>query len=152
MNQNVITYLQENKDKYSQKVLLDQLRKSGYLEQDIQDGVSFVYNNSNNIATTSSQESKQAIDFWDFKTPKIYTKSSEKWSDFLFGFFAPWVAGFVSNVIPLIGPFIVLIFYIIALIYLFNRRRFIFYGLLAEIIVIPIVIFIVLAVIFRGSF
>lgn len=139
MNQNVTAYLQENKDKYSQEILLDQLRKAGYSEQDIKDGASFVYNNSV-AAATPSRESKQAIDFWDFKTPKIYTKSSEKWADFLFGFFAPMAVGFVSNLIPLIGPFIALIFYILALIYLFNRRRFVFYGILMGIIlVVPFV-------------
>ncbi|HOX10951.1 MAG TPA: hypothetical protein P5323_03910 [Candidatus Moranbacteria bacterium] len=151
MNQNVIAYLKENKDKYSQEALFDQLKKAGYSEQDIQDGVSFVYNDSV-IVTASSKESKQPVDFWDFKTPKIYAKSSEKWADFLFGLFAPWVVGFVSSFITLIGPFIALIFYITALIYLFNRRRFIFYGLLVEMIVILMIIFIVLTVSFGGYF
>lgn len=46
MNQNVVNYLQENKDKYAQDVLVTQLRITGYSEADIAEGIFVVYENS----------------------------------------------------------------------------------------------------------
>ncbi len=44
MNKQIIGYLQQNKDNYTKESLVQQLRNAGYPEQDIQDGVNYVYN------------------------------------------------------------------------------------------------------------
>lgn len=140
MNQNIVVYLQENKDKFNKEILIEQLLKAGYFSEEIQEGIGFVYGDMAQLATQ--------LDFWNFKQIKVYNKSSEKWKDFWFGFFAPWILGIVASVIPIVGPILSLIFYITALVYLFNRRRFIFYGMLTELIAIPIVVIVVLISVF----
>lgn len=42
MSQNAINYLEENKNKYSSEVLVEQLRKAGYTEDDINESLSQV--------------------------------------------------------------------------------------------------------------
>lgn len=54
MNQQIIDYLNQNKDKFSQEDLIDQLRKTGYQEDDIQNGVNNVYNSD--IETDTGKE------------------------------------------------------------------------------------------------
>lgn len=43
MNQNIIDYLEENKEKYSKEILMEELRKSGHPEEDISEGTAFVF-------------------------------------------------------------------------------------------------------------
>jgi hypothetical protein len=43
MNQNIITYLNENKEKYSKDALIVELKKVGYVEGDIAEGVARVF-------------------------------------------------------------------------------------------------------------
>ncbi len=43
MNQQILSYLQENKINYSREILTEQLRKAGYLEKDIQEALTIVY-------------------------------------------------------------------------------------------------------------
>lgn len=157
MNQNIIAYLKENKDRYPQDALIEQLRKSGYLEQDIQEGIVFIYADFGKAAL----ETGQSDDFWNFKTKKVYASSFEKRKDFLFGFFthASLVFLFVFAGMLIFGsfgssfsaiiPLIVLIIIIMASVYLFNRRRFIFYGILMGIIIAP---FAALAAVLTSSF
>lgn len=45
MNQNVVGYLAQNKNSYAREALVAQLRKSGYAEADIQEGLAAVYGN-----------------------------------------------------------------------------------------------------------
>ncbi|PIP28000.1 MAG: hypothetical protein COX29_03560 [Candidatus Moranbacteria bacterium CG23_combo_of_CG06-09_8_20_14_all_35_22] len=127
MSENAINYLNSNKDKYSKEVLINELIKFGYEKKDIEQSVNFVYGgNWQNANNNSSLKNN----FWDFKSKKNYATSSEKWKDFLFGFFAPWLGIFVGF-IPLVG-LIFLGFEIFAVGYLFNRRRFISYGIIGN--------------------
>ena len=61
MNQKIVDYLQDNKEKYSQEVLVEQLKNTGYSKGDIQAGVKFVYSDRNiplpKQSSTSSQQS-----------------------------------------------------------------------------------------------
>ena len=43
MNQQIIDYLQQNKVAYTKESLVQQLKNSGYMENDIQEAVSVVY-------------------------------------------------------------------------------------------------------------
>lgn len=141
MSQEAISYLRENKDTYPREVLIEGLRKAGYSEIDIADSAQDVYQDAGSNPIAGSV----IANFWDFKTKKIYTTSAEKWKDFLFGIFAPWFFGILSSIIPFVGIMVVIIGEIFALVYLFNRRRFIFYGLLADVIIFPLIgIFILL--------
>ncbi len=55
MNQQIVDYLQKNKERYTQESLVEQLKKSGYNTSEINEGVNFVYNLSNdtNVADKS---------------------------------------------------------------------------------------------------
>jgi len=142
MSQKIIKYLQDNKDKYSKKVLIVELKKIGYKETDINNAVSLVY------ATKTS--------FWDFKSQKIYTNKTEKTKDFFFGLVSFILINIASFLISLIifleiinvASFFFIIFLII---YLFNKRRFIAYGLMFGFI-LPILFFIILMPIFMGLY
>lgn len=148
MNQNIITYLRENKEKYLKDVLATELRKSGYVEGDIAEGIAQVFGG---VAQTLASAKTS---FWNFKDKKVYTKSSEKWADFLFGFFAPIpvfmvlvILGVVFNTTRVFGNFVFL-FGLGATIYFFNRRRLISYGLLASAVIVPMIFLALIAVIF----
>ena len=135
MNENVISYLRENKDKFPRETLIEELKKSGYSEVDINEGVEIVYENKDipsPVAITS---------FWDFKTKKIYGKASEKVADFFLGFFAPWLLNIVffplrfissNRIVSSVLGFVALIAEIFIIIYLFKKRKFISYGLIAN--------------------
>lgn len=43
MNQNVVDYLQENKEKFPQEVLISALQKANYNMMDINEGIQLVY-------------------------------------------------------------------------------------------------------------
>lgn len=151
MNEKIINYLKENKDKFSKEVLIEELKKVGYLENEIVESARLVYGEnilSGQPAFVSNNN------FWDFKSKKIYTNPSEKWKDFLFGFFGPYVVAIAIFILSFVLGFFgfllniaFIIFYIFALIYLFNRRKFIAYGLaasLAGIIFVPLIISIII--------
>lgn len=125
MNQNIITYLEQNKNKYSKEVLIEELKKAGYLEQDIIEGTSYIYGSGE-----LNQSVSRIINFWDFKAKIEYQSSSQKWKDFLFGFFIPF-AGVLVAWIPLIG-LALFVFEIFSIVYLFNRRKFISFGLMGN--------------------
>ncbi len=125
---NIEKYLRENKNKYPKEILIDELKKSGYKDEDIRKGIGEVFGNK-----TGHQEkqSAEAGSFWDFSKKKIYQSGSEKFLDFLFGLFAPWILGILNLISPLFG-LVLFAGYIFALIYLFHRRRYIFYGLILD--------------------
>lgn len=75
MNQNAINYLRENKDKYPADILRAQLVKSGYSEQDINESLKAVYGD---YAASCPNAALRKINFWDFKSPVIYVKNSDK--------------------------------------------------------------------------
>ena len=54
MNQQIISYLQQNKDNYSKESLMRELQKARYSEQDIRDGVNYVYNTSTDNSDPNS--------------------------------------------------------------------------------------------------
>lgn len=141
MNQNVIDYLQENKGKFSQEVLISALQKANYSMLDIDEGIQIVY--VENVLPVALIPESNAISFWDFKSKKVYTNASDKWGDFLLGFFGfPLLSFALMSLISYSGLFalmmsmssVLLVLYIVFMIYLFNRRRFISYGLMTYLI------------------
>ncbi len=147
MNQGVVDYLKENKDKFPGDVLIEQLVRVGHLPQEIQDAVNFVYGEKNDfIVSNSSVNSVAPTSFSDFKSFKTYTIFAEKRNDFLLGFFVPIIFNvvfrFVPFFVPFVGGIISLGLYIFALVYFFRRRRFIFYGLLANFLLGIIIVFV----------
>jgi len=129
-NENITTYLQENKEKYSVEVLAGKLRSAGYPEDQIQEGVRLVYGGgASGVAPTGAKTS-----FWDFRSIRVYRSGGEKIIDALFGFFV------VGTLAPLpiflifrgfVGFPIMMLFYIGFVIYLWRRRKFMALGVLA---------------------
>jgi hypothetical protein len=77
--------------------------------------------------------------FWNFRDKKIYTSSGQKLADFLFGVLAPttiWVVLgivlFASAVVFDPPMTIITMLWIAAMAYLFNRRRFMSYGMVVS--------------------
>lgn len=140
---NIEKYFKENKNKYPQEILINELKKSGYKEEDIREGAKKVFGDRK-MANPEGQHGG-TNPFWDFTKKKIYQSGSEKFLDFLFGFFAPWVSGLLNLISPLFALFL-FIGYIFALFYLFNRRRYIFYGLIADMLlpIIALILFLTL--------
>jgi hypothetical protein len=58
MNQKIVDYLQENKEKYSKDVLVEQLEKTGYNTADIDESVAFVYGSSSGAKVKSKSKFK----------------------------------------------------------------------------------------------
>jgi hypothetical protein len=147
MNQIIIDYLRNNKEKYSKELLIEQLLKAGHSELDIKESSEFVYDGKE-IAEEKSQINETGS-FWNFKLKKTYVKPSEKWKDFLFGFFAPFAINFIltslrsflfrsifnSNFNFIFSSIIsggIFLTEILLIIYLFKRRKFISYGLITN--------------------
>jgi hypothetical protein len=125
MDQNVVNYLQQNKGAYSREALIEELKKAGHTENNISEAVRSVFGGGIDLSSNSG-----VINFWDFKTKIVYQNSSQKWKDFLFGFFAPFLGIFLALIPPVSLAFGAL--EIFSLFYLFNRRRFIVLGLLSS--------------------
>jgi hypothetical protein len=153
MNQNIITYLNENKEKYSKEVLVAELRKSGYAEGDIAEGVAQVFSLS---AVAGAKEGGVTpvvakTSFWNFKDKKTYTKASEKWADFLFGVFSPIIFGVALSIFRFMRVgWIFLLSEVVLAVYFFNRRRFIFYGLVASVVILPLILMLFIVTMFSS--
>lgn len=125
MNQQVINYLKENKDKYPKEVLIKELEKAGYNPKNISEGVGIVFG----VAKVGG--------FWDFKSKKVYTNRSEKVKDFLFGFLGIIVVNyFLYRFAPPFGIVVGFVLYFFTLFYFvnLNRRKYIVDGLIFTII------------------
>ncbi|TSD01829.1 MAG: hypothetical protein Athens071425_295 [Parcubacteria group bacterium Athens0714_25] len=143
MSQNAINYIQNNKDKFSKEVLEKELQKAGYAEDDIRQSFVAVY--GSNVAGDKAREIKN--NFWDFKNKREYASSREKTGDFFFGFASPFILGFI----PLVN-FIVFPLEIFAIIYLFNRRRYISYGIISSFALALIFVGVILMLIAFGHY
>jgi len=55
MNQKIVDYLQENKEKYSQESLVEQLKETGYDTTEINEGVNFVYSSNTDAKVNKSK-------------------------------------------------------------------------------------------------
>ena len=153
MDSQIAQYLKENKDKYSKEILLEQLRIAGYQELDIAQGAFSVYGlpngtpeNVQNVPTISPSQ-----DFWDFKSKKDYVNPGDKAKDFFFGLLAPYIISFAVMMVPMVNVLAILLLPLAAifcLVYFFSRRRFIFYGLLTNMVAVPGVIFLLISMIY----
>ncbi|HBO16771.1 MAG: hypothetical protein UR69_C0001G0264 [Candidatus Moranbacteria bacterium GW2011_GWE2_35_2-] len=144
MSQNAINYIQANKDKFSKEVLKKELQKAGYTEDDIAQSLVAVYGGD----ITGDKTRGARNDFWNFKNKREYTASGEKNKDFFFGLISPFVLGFI----PLVN-FIAFPLEIFAIIYLFNRRRYISYGIMSSFALgLVFVVIIVVLIIFGRYF
>ena len=138
MSQNAINYLAENKDKFPKETLIDQLKESGYGDDDIVRSVDSVFGSSGQ----SGSDSLAASNLFDFSREKVYQNSSDKWKDFLLGFISPWLFGFIiqsvlrliSYSVMFLGGIFIIVLEVIAIISLFKRRKFISYGLIGHLL------------------
>jgi len=129
MDQNIVNYLEQNKNTYSKEVLIEELKKAGHTEVNILEAVGYVFESNPDLQALVPQ----VFNFWDFKTKIVYQNSSQKRKDFLFGFFVPFLGTLFSVIIPIIGAIFSMLLFVVevvALFYLWNRRRSIVYGLL----------------------
>jgi hypothetical protein len=140
MNEIIYKYFSENKDNYPLPVLAEQLTKSGYAQTEIQEVLDYLKRESSVLTRSTS-----SYDFWNFKTKLIYQKSSQKWKDFLFGFFSSriffWVLAFVLNMslgryyfeygisASVIFYQVVNLIVVAAFIYFFRKRKLIIWGI-----------------------
>lgn len=140
MSKNAVTYLRENKKLYSREVLVQQLRAAGYGETDISDSVTEVFENDNSgVINIPKLQAQGKIGFWDFSKRVNYDENpSLRLKDFLLGLLAPFSLVILFQILPLAGlaiiPLLVLLGAIIVSIILFNRRRYISYGLILNLI------------------
>jgi hypothetical protein len=146
MNQNIINYLTQNKNTYSEEVLIGELKKAGYSELDIIESANYIYSGSAN----SGQAVSRISNFWDFKTAVVYQNNSEKLKDFFFGFLAPY-AGILVAWIPLAG-LALFAFEFFSIIYLFSRRKFIALGMIGNLIfgMFLMLVFVMIIFLFGG--
>jgi hypothetical protein len=151
VTQNIITYLNENKEKYPKEVLITELQKSGYSEGDITEGVAQVFEGK----TPTPASTDASTSFWNFKDKKIYTSARQKWKDFLFGVFAPFFVGLILNIFSLfflgtrfIFGIAVFVLWVVLLIHLFNRRRHMFYGTLLSVVLLPLTFILFMVAVF----
>ncbi|MFZ2193084.1 MAG: hypothetical protein WAV31_02470 [Candidatus Moraniibacteriota bacterium] len=135
MDQNIVNYLEQNKNSYPKEVLIEELKKAAHPEGSILEAIDYVYSSTGEL----QKQASGMIDFWDFKAKITYHKSSEKWKDFLFGLFVP---SFIEALTLELG-FVFMIIFIVEIFiagYLFNRRRFIFYGFISRFLLVPFLI------------
>jgi hypothetical protein len=162
VNQNIIDYLRENKDKFSQEVLRKKLIEAGYPKDQIEEGIRIVYEKL--PIPLSPPEAPRETSFWDFKSVKIYTNFGEKLLDFLAGFFAPIIIGWgISWLLGISAYFMypsfgfrwilslgILIAQIFGIFYFWKRRHYFARGLLFCLILLSILIIIGLFLLFFG--
>ena len=71
---------------------------------------------------------------------KEYKKSSEKAGDFLTGFFGIFLLYvLVSELIPRYSPAVIFILFVLLTFYFWNKRRYISFGIIAQLIVSVII-------------
>jgi hypothetical protein len=96
-------------------------------------------NKADSIINTPEAPQNNKANFWDFKTKMNYENASDKRADFLFGFFGLFLVStfFPFLFVPLLGGklmYFLFAFIVFTIIYLFNRRRFISYGIISSIL------------------
>lgn len=136
MNQQIIKYLQENKDKKTREELTKELQEKGHKENEIEEALNTIYICSNPLKR----------DFWDFSSPKTYCSRSEKTRDFFVGLFGPVIAGIIF-IIPFLGVLVYVIYYFYSIFYFYKRRKWISYGILVHLLIVILVIIILCSVV-----
>lgn len=153
-SENIVTYFQENKSTYSQEILIQKLREAGYREEDIQEGVRFVYFGLSGVS--AAVLSRKGKNFFGFKNTRVYSTTGEKIRDFLFGLIAiPLVFSILFGLLGVdslfrpsydynyryrqgyyfsTGSILSLLVEIGLVFYLWKRRRFIAYGVIFPLI------------------
>jgi hypothetical protein len=81
---NITKYLWDNKGKYSEDELLNELSKIGYAEDEIRQGIRIVYGSESTLG--KSELPSQSTGFFNMLDKKVYSNKKEKFFDFLFGF------------------------------------------------------------------
>jgi hypothetical protein len=153
MSEQAIRYLRENKGKYPLWELSKTLHGAGYGEDDICASIREVFPEEAGAVPPPPIPPANQL-FWNFQDKKTYIGTGQKWLDFFFGIFAPglaiWMIALVFSVLGFrffrffaVFPLI----FIGLIIYLWNRRRFISYGMLFQGLAYP-----VLAILFFSLF
>ncbi len=124
LNQQIVDYLNQNRELFSKESLFLKLHKAGYPEVAINEAIGVVYGQK-------KEEQGAKTSFWDFWHKKVYQNGKEKLIDF--------VAGFVFYlVLVAFGYFIVIGFVyvpgILFSIYLLFKRKYISLGFFTGII------------------
>jgi hypothetical protein len=146
MSEQAIKYLKENKGKYSSSDLARALRGAGYAPEDVNASIREVFPGEADTPPLVPKVADQS--FWNFWDKKVYMNAWQKWLDFLFGVFAPGFLFLVFGVVfgnfnPYFNFEDMWGFFILAeialLVYLWNRRRFVRWGIFAQIFLFPVV-------------
>ena len=144
MSEQAIKYLSENKGKYEPAELAKTLRDAGYEKEDVENSMKEVFPEETANISTPVPPANQS--FGNFRDKKVYTAAGQKWADFLFGVFAPGAAFLMTEIVldaldiySHFGDFwgLLVISEIFLFFYFWNRRRLISWGMLAQIIVYP---------------
>jgi len=132
----IIGYLQENKSSFSREKLAGTLLKSGYRQEDIDEGIRSAYGNqkAQYPAVASAK-----TDFWDFHTKKAYFNPSEKWLDVLSGFGFSVLLAVILNIIPILGIILFYVASIFLIAFFSSRRTFIMAGFAFGLVISPII-------------
>ncbi len=128
VNENIISYLRQNKGKYSPEVLKEKLKGAGYPLNQIEEGFRVVYGDGPGVSSPEAPKTS----FWDFKNVRVYRSTGEKIIDALFGFFVPILV--ISFAASFLGYYDIglsaIPIQVVAAIYFWRKRRYIGYGLL----------------------
>ena len=155
MSEQAIKYLRENKGKYPAEDLAKTLREAGYDSEDVRMSINEVFFDGER--PKYPQVSLEDQSFWDISDTKIYVSASQKWLDFLCGVFVPGFVFWTFNlIVQNFNPYFYFgdawgLFYLAEfalLVYFWNRRRFIRWGIFAQILVYPMVLFLGLRLFF----
>lgn len=144
MSQAAIDYLKANKDKYSQDVLTESLRKAGYEAGDITKSIKIVYDVPEPAKNVGQEKVGAVKNFWDFRGAYFYKSKSEKVVEYIIGAVFPWVLAMLTGFLNYSLSWIALLTYIIAIFYFRKRRKYLFHGLMLSIYIT--LIFIVIGI------
>jgi|SRR3989339_381540 len=151
MNEDIVRYLQENKDKYADEILWKQLKQAGHNEVDIKTASDFVCGR----ATETKNGARVGSSILE---KKEYQRRSEKVTDFLIGLLSPWIVSFglflVDDDLLFDLFWVVIAVYIVAMIATFRPRHYIFKGLYANLTLIGAIVVTVLSffIMFKPNF
>jgi hypothetical protein len=145
MSKEAIKYLRENKDKYSRDNLVNALVENQYSDEDIKESLREVYGDE------SESKEEGNSDLLNFRDRKKYFSKKDKVIDFLLGFFAPvLLIILLSFSLQLLGFFSSLVLIIISSVFVFIKRRWIFYGIATWFLTTIIIFLIILYIVFNN--
>jgi hypothetical protein len=124
--------------------LKENLSAAGYRQEDINEAVAALMEAGGSSENSQEQQPSRSKSFFNFTGVKIYKDNQEKALDFFVGLFGKWIATFFFLLsFNVLGILMDIAAYFFALYYFYNRRRYIFYGLLMNLVGAGVIVFLI---------